>query len=37
MNNINGITTKQIILGDRNKRFKNYSHSQEFRNSNQNY
>ena len=36
-NDNNGITTKQIILGDKNKRFKNYSHSQEFRNNNQSF
>ena len=36
-NDKNGITTKQIVLGDKNKRFKNYSHSQEFRNNNQSF
>ena len=36
-NDKNRITTKQIILGDKNKRSKNYSHSQEFRNNNQSF
>ena len=35
--NKNGIKTKQIILGDKNKRFINYSHSQEFRNNSQSF